>query len=225
MQLVIVGNTCWPSMVIVMERLHSGSRKFVVDIARFRRPHFTNWCLHPGARVLIGCKKEKNKLLVCFAFVSCFHAKIIRLFQPPPAQKIFGRSLTFQLFILLRAKARCQAYPIRLPIDYVRSFILFYFFVWLLSENFVIFTFGFWFFFLFLNRLDLRERFFFLLIAVIDCNFVFLLFPPIFQFFFLKNFWGVLCVCVGISSTRRGRRRRDDTLKVTVVRNTFFLFY
>lgn len=167
-------------------------------------------------------QERKKKLLVCFAFVSCFHAKIIRLFQPPPAQKIFGHSLTFQLFILLRAKVSGQAYPIRLPIDFTFE-ALFHFFVWLLSEDFVIFTFGFWFFFLFLNRLELRERFFFPFDRRDRLQFFVSSFPSHIPIFFKEFFGGVLCVCVGISSTRRGRRRRDDTQKVTVVKTLFFI--
>jgi hypothetical protein len=94
-------------------------------------------------RILVvraGMQGRKKKL-VCY-LVSCFLRENHSFFftHPTSPTNFLSHSLTFQLFILLRAKVSGQAYPIRMPIDYVRSFILFYFFVWLLSENFVIFT-------------------------------------------------------------------------------------
>jgi hypothetical protein len=58
--------------------------------------------------------------------------------------------------------------------------------------------------------------FFSLLVAVIDCNFLLSSLPshiPIFS----KRIFGGLCVCWNVVDTR-GRRRRDDTQKLTAVK-------
>lgn len=163
-------------------------------------------------------RKKEIGLLSRFVF---FTRKSFVFFTPASSPSPQKTLLVVHLStLILRAKV-VKSNRIRLPIDCVpSSFILFYFSLWVIVGKVS------WFspFFFFWNRVLLRVRFFLLFSLSWSpwstAIFFFLLYPPIFQFS-RKEFLGV-CVCVGMSSTREGRRRRDDTQKLTAVVKTFF---
>ncbi len=183
-------------------------------------------------------KKKRNWSVISFRV---FHVKIIRLFpsrQPPPQKKTFGRSpfnSSCSCKVVKPIESGCRS--IAFEAHFILFYFIFRFFAWLLSEKkFRDFHHGFLFFSFRKSRVTSCAVFHFLLVAVIDCNFLSSssssssssFYPPVFQFskkrILFLGFGFCVCVCRNVVDTR-GRRRRDDTQKLTVVKTFFFLFF